>query len=287
MSEVLKYRKIEGHRTQIEEILTDVQLEDIVDIVSNPSDPIDGEKDEQYLLYWGSQKDSNNLYIKENYGERCALVLDYDDSVGFDEFHARYNGKFQYYMHSSWNDIVKGVDKFRVIIPLAETFWMSRALEAVLLHVFDGVDSTCFGNRGFFMPVKRPNYRYAISNGEILSIHKFDSLVQKEIEESNKRQLEKEEKNAKLREAYKNQEYNEEKHKENILAKIQNDTLDKIAWNCDGQGRYSVLFKTIKYLKQLTVPKFFPDEIDMFIEQYLRHLSRQNQVNLRKIIDAD
>lgn len=255
-------------------------------LVSNPPDPISDEKNEQYLIYWGERIDDSISRIASNWGIRCAIILDYDgslvdDEVKFDDFYMKYNGKFEFYMHSSWNDVIKGVDKYRVIIPVQNRYYMNPALKNVLLSIFNGCDKSTFDNRGFYIPVARFNYRFAISKGKILDVSCFDDLVNKEIEADHARQIEE----ARIRDA-KIAKYGDtsgsDEHKANWLKVVKSD-LDTICWSRDGSGRYSRLFKVISSMKTHSSLHFDSYEIEDFLDEYLSHLDSKNERILRKL----
>lgn len=255
-------------------------------LVSNPPDPISDEKNEQYLIYWGERIDDSISRIASNWGIRCAIILDYDgslvdDEVKFDDFYMKYNGKFEFYMHSSWNDVIKGVDKYRVIIPVQNRYYMNPALKNVLLRIFNGCDKSTFDNRGFYIPVARFNYRFAISKGKILDVSCFDDLVNKEIEADHARQIEE----ARIRDA-KIAKYGDtsgsDEHKANWLKVVKSD-LDTICWSRDGSGRYSRLFKVISSMKTHSPLHFDSYEIEDFLDEYLSHLDSKNERILRKL----
>lgn len=282
---VLSYRKIEEEAQHVESEC-ELDLEQIEQLVSNPPDPISEDKNEQYLIYWGERIDDSISRIARNWGIRCAIVLDYDGSlveeeVKFDSFYNKYNGKFEFYMHSSWNDVIKGVDKYRVIIPVQNTYYMNPALKNVLLRIFAGCDKSTFDNRGFYIPVARPNYRFAISKGKILDISCFDDLVNKEIEADHAKQLEE----ARIREA-KIAKYGDttgsDEHKENWFKVVKND-LDAVCWSCDGTGRYRRLLQVIGSMKKHRSLHFDGYEIEDFLDEYLSHLDSENERSLRKL----
>lgn len=284
---VLSYRKIANDKQHIESEC-ELDLEQIVQLVSNPPDPISDEKNEQYLIYWGERIDDSISRIASNWGIRCAIILDYDgslvdDEVKFDDFYMKYNGKFEFYMHSSWNDVIKGVDKYRVIIPVQNKYNMNPALKNVLLRIFKGCDKSTFDNRGFYIPVARFNYRYAISRGKILDISCFDDLVNKEIEAEHARQLEK----ARIREAKMakyGDTYGSDEHKENWIRIVRED-LSSFSWGLDGSGRYAKIRDTIYSMQKHKVFNFDEYEIEDLVDEYISRLSRENQRSLRKMIE--
>ena len=279
--------RIEGEAVHVEHEFN-WDLEQVEQLVINPPDPISTDKNAQYLLFWGERADTTKSRIAGNYGIRHALVLDYDGSVveeevKFNDFYLKYNGKFKFWMHTSWNHIIKGFDKFRVIIPVQNPYYMHEPLKQVLLRVFKGCDPTTFGDRGFYIPVKRDNYQYAISEGKILDISCFDTLVANEIARVHAIQLEK----AREREAY-IAKYGDttgsDQHRENWLNKVK-EGLDSIAWSRDGSGRYSKLQKTIWAMQKHDVLRFNSYEIEEFLDEYISHLDSKNQRSLRKMIE--
>lgn len=285
MSTVLMYRTIIGKRTKIEKVVIINSLSEIEALVSSPPEPLEGGKEDQYLAYWGELIDMTRLEIAENYGALNSIVLDYDGSeveeeVKFTEFYEKYNGKFQFYMHSSWNDVIKGVDKYRVIIPLEAPFYMTRPLKNVLLNIFKGVDPKTFDNRGFYLPVNRPNYRFAVSEGKILNISCFDYLVKAEIEAEHERirlaAIEK------LK--YNNDTEGSDEHKERWLNKVKS-TLDAMSWNRDGSGRYGKLVNVIYSMQKHDSLRFSAFEIEEFLDEYLTCLDSKNERSLRKLIE--
>lgn len=284
---VLRHIMIPGDLVHVE-CEHDLTLEDIEQLVTNPPLPTCDEKDLQYKLYWGERLDTSRSLISDNWGIRTALVLDYDgslvdDEVKFEDFYSKYNGKFQFYMHSSWNDKIKGVDKYRVIIPVEESYWMTQPLKNVLLRVFAGCDESTFDNRGFYIPVKRPNYRYAISNGKILNMHGFDNLVQQEIAVEHEKQRLKDIMRAEYIAKHGDTSGSDE-HKANWL-RVVKDKLDQISWNVDGSGRYSKLVCTIGSMHKHNTLYFDEFEIEEFLDEYISHLDSKNQRSLRKLIE--
>jgi hypothetical protein len=278
---------IPGERVHVE-CEHDLTLEDIEQLVTTPPLPRCDDKDLQYKFYWGERLDNSRSLIADNWGIRTALVLDYDGSmvdveVKFDDFYSKYNGKFQFYMHSSWNHIIKGVDKYRVIIPVEEPYWMSKPLENVLLRIFEGCDDSTFGNRGFYIPAQRPNYRYAISNGKILNMHCFDELVKNEIALEHEKQrlhaLKREEMVKKYGDTV-----GSDEHKANWL-RVVKEKLDQTSWNVDGSGRYSKLVNTIVSMQKHDTLYFDEFEIEEFLDEYISHLDSKNQRSLRKMIE--
>lgn len=283
------YRKIKG-KVQHVECECELQLEQIEQFIINPPNPISDSKDDQYLIYWGERLDDSVSRIAENWGKRWAIVLDYDGSlvdeeVKFDDFYTKYNTKFEFYMHSSWNHIIKGFDKFRVIIPVQKPYMINRDLKVVLTRIFVGLDRSSFDNRGFYIPVKRDNYRFAISRGKILDISCFDKLVNKEREADAERKREKERK----KEAYKlihGDSDDTKQHRVNILNKITKD-LSAINWKSDGIGRYNKLRDTIYYLKTNSEFYFEDYEIEDLLKDYISYLSTINQRSLYKLIEKN
>jgi hypothetical protein len=284
---VLRHIMIPGERVHVE-CEHDLTLEDIEQLVTTPPLPRCDDKDLQYKFYWGERLDNSRSLIADNWGIRTALVLDYDGSmvdkeVKFDDFYSKYNGKFQFYMHSSWNHIIKGVDKYRVIIPVEEPYWMSKPLENVLLRIFEGCDDSTFGNRGFYIPVQRPNYRYAISRGKILNMHCFDELVKNEIALEHEKQRLHAIKRAEMIKKY-GDTVGSDEHKANWL-RVVKEKLDQTSWNVDGSGRYSKLVNTIVSMQKHDTLYFDEFEIEEFLDEYISHLDSKNQRSLRKMIE--
>lgn len=199
---VQRYKNPKGEAVHIESE-HEIDLVDIEWLIQNPTiDSVSAypSKDEckanQYLIYWGERIDPNNSRIKQNRGNRWAIVLDYDDGYTMDTFNAKFNGKFQYYMYSSISH-TPDLHKFRVVIPTTESFKMTTHLIAVLKKCFPisikdpndpdivivkGVDKSTFTPRGFFEPVKvNEHYTYFTSNGPVFDLDaRLGKMIQQE-----------------------------------------------------------------------------------------------------------
>lgn len=180
---VTRFKRIPGETTKVSRI-HDVGLEDIEELVSNPVilfPPNFRSKDEmkasQDLLYWGDMLDRHNPRVAGNWGDRCAIVLDYDDSVTIDEFINIYDGQFQWYLYTSISHSEEQ-HKFRVIIPTNKTFTMTKILGKLIIGDFPGVDESTCSPRGFYAPHRKDTkYRFHVSYGDIYDINKYDKSV--------------------------------------------------------------------------------------------------------------
>lgn len=201
---VQRYKNRKGEVVHIESE-HEIELADIEWLIQNPKiDDVsaypsrDACKANQYLLYWGERIDTDNSRIAQNKGKMCAILLDYDDGYTIDTFNEKFNGRFQYYIYTSFSHTPTH-HKFRVIIPTTESYEMTAYLVKVLEKCFPisiknketkevivaGSDSTTFNKRGFYEPVKvSEHYTYFISNGPIFDVEKrLGSMVQKVMEE--------------------------------------------------------------------------------------------------------
>lgn len=177
---VTKFRRIAGATTKVSSI-HDIDLDDIEELVSNPVllfPPNFRSKDEmkasQYLFYWGDMINRSNPRVAGNWGERYAIVLDYDDSVTIDEFISKYDGLFQWYLYTSISHTEEH-HKFRVIIPTLTAFTMNKILGKIIVADFPGVDETTCSPRGFYAPHRKDTkYRFHISYGDLYDISKYD-----------------------------------------------------------------------------------------------------------------
>lgn len=188
---VQRYQNRKGECVHIESE-HEIELSDIEWLVKNPIlDSIlaypskDECKASQYLIYWGERINPDNSQIKQNQGRRWAIALDYDDGYRMETFNEKFNGRFQYYIYTSFSH-APAHHKFRVIIPTTESFEMTPHLKNVLKRCFPvsvkgddgnavvlGVDGCTFDPRGFYEPVKlNEHYTYFISNGPVFDVEK-------------------------------------------------------------------------------------------------------------------
>lgn len=182
---VLKFIRRAGYKTMVSSV-HDVTIDDIINLVNNPK-VIDinnySSKDEmkasQELFYWGDMQDRNNAYISNNWGTRCAIVLDYDSGVTIEEFIEQYNGVFFFALYTSISH-KEELHKFRVIIPTTNEYKITPILKDLILEKFPGVDKSTCDNRGFYVPGKiNDMYKSHISYGPLFDLSVFDSQIKK------------------------------------------------------------------------------------------------------------
>lgn len=126
-------------------------------------------------IYWGKARSNDTSYVKGNYGIRTALVLDYDHDANMYDWHKQMEGKFEYYIHTSFKH-TKEDHRFRVIIPTVSEYWMCDELKKCILDDYPGTDPTCCDNRGFYMPATyNDDYDWCYSPGDPLDIEQVYS----------------------------------------------------------------------------------------------------------------
>jgi len=110
--------------------------------------------------------DTNQKLVSENIKSLEMLVLDIDGGCTVDSF-IKMNQDFDYYLHTTITHKINGIDKFRVVIPLAHTMPIEDAIarkQAVLDHFsINGktyLDETFLARgRGFVIPVELEFFR--------------------------------------------------------------------------------------------------------------------------------
>ena len=114
------------------------------------------------------KRDENNVHcIADNVVSYNCLVLDYDDKDATIEWACnKFNG-FTYLGYTSYNHVIKGVDKFRLIFPFSSVCpaadWNSRK-EQFLSFAERADRSTIATSRVFYMPsCSAENLQYADS----------------------------------------------------------------------------------------------------------------------------
>jgi hypothetical protein len=170
MPHVLRYQNEEGKRVKIESV-RQITLENLYSFVTNPLIADENTtKDKLSLIYWGCLKDPSTLYLANNYGSRCAILLDYDKDITIADFIESFGNQFKYYIYTSWSHSSE-LNKFRVIIPLSSPFAMNEGIKNAILSKFTGVDRSTCDNRGFYIPCKRnEEYQWHVSNGPVTSV---------------------------------------------------------------------------------------------------------------------
>lgn len=137
------------------------------------------------MIYWGNSK-TRKKEIAGNWGDRCAIVLDYDEKGGasIDEFISA-NYKFRYYLHTSHSH-TPDAHCFRVIIPTNIVFNYNKYITDELVCLFGQKhDPSTFTNRGFYTPSTRGGeYRWHINQGELFDMENLLKIA--EIAENNK-----------------------------------------------------------------------------------------------------
>lgn len=174
---VNRYYRREGEPTRID-IKLNLDHAKIMKILENPIykdlKQYDGDVDEAKsslpLYFFGELKDNTTIYLKDNYGIRSALILDYDKNMSIGDWHEAHKGKFEYYMYTSFKHSDEQ-HRFRVIIPTLQQFYMTAELKECLFEDFPNVDSTTFDNRGFYGPgYYTDNYGFLYSEGPVFNI---------------------------------------------------------------------------------------------------------------------
>ena len=173
---VQRYYRVEG-APQTVDIRLDLDHSNMMKLIENPIkknlalyDDIDSAKSSVPLFYYGELKDRSTIYLKDNYGIRTALVLDYDKNITIGEWYEANKNKFRFYLHTSFKHSEEN-HRFRVIIPTMQNFYMTAELKKCLFEDFPNVDSSTFDNRGFYIPAcYTNNYAYLYNEGAILNL---------------------------------------------------------------------------------------------------------------------
>lgn len=291
----LRYRIPIKGRTVVEQVI-DCELDDIEWLIKNPIkdsinnyNSIDECKASQYLIYWGALLDENNPYIVGNYGDRSAIVLDYDGELTIEEFNNKFDGKFKYYLYTSIRH-TPILNKFRVIIPTTEAFTMTKWYKEVLMECFSNVDPCTFHARGFYEPVKiNEYYTFHISNGSVFDI---DRRLGNRIKAKEEAHFAKLRKDAKDREDRRRErelmgipDASIEYRKQCYIDKCIDPDLRSVNWGRDGAGRYHALGKIMYKMGNADFDgeMFDNDEIHDIIMPYLYEQKHKN--NLLRYLD--
>lgn len=292
---VLRYKNIPGKTVTITDRL-DVTLDDIEWLVKNPNvDSLkyysskDECKSNQNLLYWGDVLDHNNTNIKNNYGKRSAIILDYDGDIEIDDFIIKFNGKFKFYLYTSISHN-SDVHKFRVIIPTLEPFTMTRYHKIVFQRCFPNTDRSTFDNRGFYEPVKiNSYYGYYISEGPVFDL---DKKLGRSIEREEQYHIDELRRDAQRRADLRRErelmgipDASIEYRKQCYIDKCIDPDLRAVNWGRDGAGRYHVLGKIMYKMGNADFDgeMFDNDEIYDIIMPYLYEQKHKN--NLLRYLD--
>lgn len=305
---VQRYQNRKGEVVHIESE-HEIELADIEWLIKNPKiDDVsaypsrDDCKANQYLIYWGERANPNNSRIAQNHGKMCAILLDYDDGYTIDTFNAKFNGRFQYYIYTSFSHKPTH-HKFRVIIPTTEPYEMTVFMSKVLKKCFPisikdketnevivaGSDDNTFNKRGFFEPVKvSEHYQYFISNGPIFDVEKrLGKMVQAEHDDwiANQRmEAQKREQMRVDREARGIPQATIEARKAGYIAKVIEPLMTSVSWGSDGGGRYGILGKAMVKMDKadFDMERFDDDEIYDVLYPYLR--DKKHIANLEKYL---
>ncbi|MBB1317819.1 hypothetical protein H5123_09210 [Shewanella sp. SR43-4] len=139
-------------------------------------------KESNPLLFPYSVKDQSEKLVADNIDKLQFLVLDIDDSCSIEQF-IKFNQKYTYYLHTTSTHRVTGVDKFRVIFPIAEPMDIADAIsrKASIQKYFSFGGETYLDTsflikgRGFVVPVELEHFfEYESQTSNILDLSSFN-----------------------------------------------------------------------------------------------------------------
>ncbi|RTR37265.1 hypothetical protein EKG38_20255 [Shewanella canadensis] len=132
-------------------------------------------------LFPYSVKDPSKKLVADNIDKLQFLVLDIDDSCTIEQF-IKCNTDYKYYLHTTSTHRVAGVDKFRVIFPIAEPMDIADAISrktAIQDYFSFGGEtyldtSFLIKGRGFVVPVELEHFfEYETQTSNILDLSSF------------------------------------------------------------------------------------------------------------------
>jgi len=177
-------------------------VEDLIEDIKSLKIPNQGITHEELVINYGSQycdltkkikqsnpylfpysvKDPSKKLVADNIDELQFLVLDIDDSCTIEQF-IKCNTDYKYYLHTTSTHRVAGIDKFRVIFPIAEPMDIADAISrktAIQDYFSFGGEtyldtSFLIKGRGFVVPVELEYFfEHESQSINILDLSSFD-----------------------------------------------------------------------------------------------------------------